>query len=286
MSSDGSEKNARALDALIALSLRPENSPALTEDDIRRYMEQNVTLGPNDDAALRASKPELDRKIQAIIEGAEKPEVAASVEHAKAVPLAMPRAGTHREANPEFVEAILIAHLVRIFATPQYPLGRFRYNKLAYFCHRRAAEDVKIHFLKKAAGPYSPWAKYRGPENIALRNGYVKRFAVEKREGLVAADKISSIDTYVVRYPVCHAATWVAEVFRFFKSDHLELLTTVDFAVLDLKERRSRITIPEVKGVISSNKEWAPKLERGLFSDECIGSALKELSALFPSSYG
>lgn len=192
---------------------------------------------------------------------------------------------TAKKTTDEFVEAVVISQLVRKLATTQYPLGRKRYNKLAYLAHRKAEDDVTQHYLKKAAGPYSPWAKYGGPERIALQNGYVKQAKSGALEGLIAGDKIDKIDNYVPNYPVCVAIDWVIGKFRFKKNDDLELLATVDFAALDLLCNGKDVTTETIKEVIATNKEWSPKLNRPIFSDENIDRALVELAGLFPATY-
>jgi hypothetical protein len=156
-------------------------------------------------------------------------------------------------------------------------------NKFAYFSHRRADEEVNERFLKKAAGPYSSWARYKGPEGIALRNGYVRR--ADTRDALLPGDKIDKIDPYLERYPVCQAIDWVVEQFRYKKNEELELLATVDFAAVDLKKAQAAVSLDSVKQVIAGNREWKPKLKRAVFSDENIVAALDELRDLFPATY-
>lgn len=194
-------------------------------------------------------------------------------------------AGTRRKASDEFVEAIIVSQLVRKLATPDYPLGRKRYNKLAYLAHRKAEDDVAKRYLKKAAGPYSPWAKYGGPEKIAVRNGYVAKASCGKFEGLVAGEQIDKIDLYLPKYPVCAALDWVISEFRYRKNDELELLATVDFAVFDLMNAGQAVTSEAVKELIANNEEWAPKLKREIFSDGSIVRALEELREHFPTIY-
>jgi type I restriction enzyme S subunit len=151
------------------------------------------------------------------------------------------------------------------------------------FSHRRAEEEVHDHYVKKAAGPYNPWARYKGPENIALRNGYVRR--ASGKGGLLQGDKIEAIDAYLSHYGVCRAIGWVVERFRFRKNEELELLATVDFAALELKQGGTQITVATVKSIIGSNTDWKPKLDRAAFSDDRIEAALEELRSLFPLSY-
>lgn len=191
---------------------------------------------------------------------------------------------THK-ASDEFVEAVLIAQFTREMSKPEFPLGHLRQNKLVYFAHRRADEDVAEYFSKLAAGPYSPWATYKGPEGIAQKNGYVKKAKIGNRVGFLTGDKISNIDQYVSRYPVCAAVEWVVRHFRFKRNEELELFATVDFAVLDLVRQRKPVTTANVKYVIATSEEWKAKLTREIFSDANITRALSELRELFPSTY-
>ena len=192
---------------------------------------------------------------------------------------------SHRKASDEFVEAVLIAQITRAMTDSQHPLGHLRQNKLVYFAHRKADEDVSMHFMKKAAGPYSPWATYKGPETIAQRNKYVKKAKIGKFFGFIAGDNIDKIDPYVTRYPVCAAVDWVVNHFRFKKNEDLELIATVDFAALDLIEQRGEITLENVKRIIATSSEWKAKLRREIFSDANITRALAELRSLFPATY-
>ncbi len=188
-------------------------------------------------------------------------------------------------ANDEFVEAVAIAHLTRLLADPVHPLGRLRRTKLLYLAHRKADEDVRGRYLKKAAGPYNPWARYQGPERIAQRNGYVKSVKAGKLVGFVTASKIEKIDKYAPGYSVCTAVEWVAEKFRYRTKDELELLTTVDFAALELVQSGIPIDLGHIKTVIADNEEWKAKLDRAVFSDDKITEALIELRQLFPDTY-
>jgi len=201
------------------------------------------------------------------------------------VQLPIPRTKPARKTTDEFVEAVMIAQLVRLAATPQFPLGRKRYNKYAYLAHRKAEDDVTEHYLKKAAGPYSPWAKYQGPEGIACKNGYIKNVKVGQLAGFVPGDKVAQIDRYLAKYPCCAAVEWVVAKFKFRKNDDLELLATVDYAALDLMGRKEPVSFEGVKHVIATNKEWAAKLKREIFSDANIQRALTELLTVFPGTY-
>jgi hypothetical protein len=57
-----------ALEALVAASLRcPEKLPDITENEIRRFVEQKVTLDAEDEAALADTKGELFKTIKTIL---------------------------------------------------------------------------------------------------------------------------------------------------------------------------------------------------------------------------
>ena len=182
-------------------------------------------------------------------------------------------------------QATAFPNQTEIFDEADFPLGHLRQNKLVYFAHRKADEDVTAHFSKKAAGPYSPWATYKGPEGIAQKSGYVRKAKVGSRVGFLVGDNISKIDQYTPRYPACAAVDWVVSHFRYKKNEELELLATVDFAALDLVKSATPISMENVKRIIATNKEWAAKLKREIFSDANIERALVELQVLFPTIY-
>lgn len=190
-----------------------------------------------------------------------------------------------RKTTDEFVEAVTIAYLTRQLFDPMFPLGRKRYNKFAYLAHRKADDDVAEFYLKKAAGPYSPWAKYQGPEKIALAKGYIKNAKVGELVGFAPGDKIAEIERYAPNYPICAAVDWVVKTFRYKKTDELELLATVDYAALDLLREKKPISLDAIKHIIATNKEWAAKLKREIFSDANITRALTELRTVFPGTY-
>ena len=84
---------------------------------------------------------------------------------------------------------------------------------------------------------------------------------------------------------MCGFLDWVANTFRFRKNEELELLATVDFAALDLIRDGTAVTLQAVRSLIATNKVWAPKLDRAIFSDTNISRALAELRQLFPGTY-
>lgn len=70
MTPENDNAQEKALEALVAASLRcPDKQPEITEKEIRRFVEQKVTLSAEDKAALAASKPDLMREIEGILKG-------------------------------------------------------------------------------------------------------------------------------------------------------------------------------------------------------------------------
>lgn len=177
--------------------------------------------------------------------------------------------------NEHFHEAVILSTVVSLFASDQYPLGRFRRQKLAYLLHRHAQESTQ-GFLKKAAGPYNPTIRYKD-ESIALKANYV----VERGKGkFVKGEKNSEAVEYFVQWYGTEAIEWLGQ-FQYRKNDDLEVLTTVAEAIVDLKRNDLAITVEAVKQIIRENPEWRPKLDKDCFSDFKIQSAIKESQKLF-----
>jgi type I restriction enzyme, S subunit len=189
-------------------------------------------------------------------------------------------------ADEELREAFLISRIVSKTADPGHPSGRFRRTKFSYLAHRRAGDDVTKHYIKKAAGPYSPWAKFDGPEDLARARGYVRDTKADPLEGMVAGKRVGEVEEQVTDPLIGEAVDWVMKNFHFETNDSLELLTTVDFAVVGLRKEGKEISREEIKKVIANSKDWTAKLKRELFSDENIDKALKRMAGVFQEMYG
>lgn len=180
-----------------------------------------------------------------------------------------------KKHNWEINEAVIISILVKMFGSEAYPLGRKRYQKLSYLFHKFIEHKV-TGYRKKAAGPYNPDTKYKGPESIAISNRYIKYHNNGKYNGFVIAEKIESAMTYFDKWYGLERMDWL-EQFRFIKNDELELWTTVDFAIEDLVKENKEITVSNIKNIISNNEDWKAKLKRSIFSDMNIESAIEKL---------
>ncbi len=178
-------------------------------------------------------------------------------------------------------EAVVISVLAKNFGSEQWPLGRMRYTKLSYLLHRHV-EGQAEGFLKKAAGPYNPATKYKGPEGIALKNGYIQRHSRDQFSGFIAAEKIDEADSYFTKWYGEDVMVWL-EQFRLRTNDELELLATVDMAMADLRKAGKAEQLANVKRVIRDHPEWEAKLSRSIFSDDKIVRAMKSCQKLFGS---
>ena len=176
-------------------------------------------------------------------------------------------------------EAVVISSLVFKFSSLQYPLGRKRYTKLSYLMHRYA-ESVAEGYLKKAAGPYNPKTKYGGPEKIACKNKYIKEAKSCGFVGFVVDENINQAIDYFNQWYGEEILDWL-EQFRKVKNDTLELWATTDMAMQDLKLEGVPISVRNLKQVFENNPEWKAKLEREIFSDLNIDSAIRKCNSLF-----
>lgn len=178
-----------------------------------------------------------------------------------------------------FNEAVVIANLAKQFGKDEFPLGRKRYTKLSYLLHRHVERNTE-GYLKKAAGPYNPRTKYGGPERIALESGYLREHKNGPYSGFVPGDKVTQAEDYFEKWYGNDTKQWL-EQFRFRKNDELELLATVDMAAEELRAAGQPVDVEAVKMVIRNHPDWQAKLDRPVFSDTNIASAIRESEKLF-----
>ncbi|MFQ5717659.1 MAG: restriction endonuclease subunit S [Nitrospinales bacterium] len=191
-----------------------------------------------------------------------------------------------RPKAPEpFREAILIATLVRELSSKDYPLGRKRYTKFSYLVHRKSEHEVEQSYLKKAAGVYNPGTRYKGPEGIALQNGYIIKTKSGKYDGFRVGPNISKIDEYLPRYDLKESIDWVIQKFRRKKNEELGLLTTVDFVALELKSKKKKVTSKTILSFIKNDPDWKHKHDDPIYSELNVKRVLKELKEYFPETY-
>lgn len=186
---------------------------------------------------------------------------------------------TRKPHTSEFDEAVVLSVLVNEFGSEKYPLGRFRRMKYAYLLHRHM-EGKAEGYVKKAVGPYNPSTRYRGPERIAQQNRYVREASTGKWSGFVPFEKIDQAVGYFDSWYGDAPLEWMKQ-FRYTTNVELELLTTVDMAIVELNENNAEVSAASVRQVIKDHPEWKAKLDRPLFSDESIARAIEESRILF-----
>ena len=179
----------------------------------------------------------------------------------------------------QFNEAVIISVLANYFGNKKYPLSRMRYTKLSYLLHRHH-EGKAEGYLKKAAGPYNPRTRYGGPEKIALGKGYVRKCTSGKYQGFIAGDNAEESERYFDRWYGREALQWL-EQFRYKKNNDLELLTTVDMAIEELRAEGEAVSIESVQEVIHRDPEWTKKLARSTFSSANLERAIVDCEQLF-----
>ena len=187
--------------------------------------------------------------------------------------------GAPQPHNWQINEAVVIAVLAKHFGSEQWPLGRKRYTKLSYLLHRHV-EQRADGYLKKAAGPYNPAMKYKGPEGIALKNRYIRRHVRDQFEGFVADNRVAQAEEYFSRWYGNDVLSWL-EQFRKKRNDELELIATVDMAMEELRRSELPAELATVKQIIQNTPEWAAKLQREIFSDANITLAINTCIKLF-----
>ena len=190
-----------------------------------------------------------------------------------------PASSSEKAHNSQINEAVIIAILAKRFGSEEFPLGRKRCTKLTYLLHRRFDHRAE-GYLKKAAGPYNPATKYKGPEAIAQKNGYIREHTNGTYSGFVAAANIVQAEAYFQKWYGKEALQWL-EQFHYAKNDELELLATVDMAMKDLRAAGQEVCQAQVKQAIESHPAWKPKLARELFSDANIARGMERCRQLF-----
>ena len=200
---------------------------------------------------------------------------------------AIPAAGLSRaaetsvrrpSASEPFRQAAVLAWLVNELYSADYPVSRFRAQKMLYLIEARLQTGLFNEFRKQAAGPYNPSLRYKGPEDIAVR----------KRNWLVQPDdshfkpgpNIEEALRYAENYINIPQAKSVIEQFRTFTNATLERWTTVHLAAVELVGQGQPLTPEKILAYIQSIPEWQAKLSREEFTPDRIAQTLDGLAKL------
>jgi type I restriction enzyme S subunit len=187
--------------------------------------------------------------------------------------------------NQAIEDAVILGVITDLYTTEQYPLAPFYSQKLPYLLHRHM-EGKTEGYKKKAAGPYNPTYRYRTALPIATKNSYVigikATYNGKPYLNLVIGNNIDKAKNYFLEWHGEEPLKWL-EQFRYIKNrrDELELLTTVDMAMVELRAGKMPVIMSAVKEIIQNSAEWKAKLKRNIFSDENIARAIAWSIKLF-----
>src|SRR6266849_5283193 len=115
MMRDDAKTHDEAIEALLAASLRvPNQQQEITEEDIKRYVEQQVTLTLEDEEALNRSRSALLDAVGRILHG-DKKTTSPCINQASTRVSETP-SDKHVGASDQFVEAVVIAQLTKLLS--------------------------------------------------------------------------------------------------------------------------------------------------------------------------
>ena len=192
---------------------------------------------------------------------------------------------TTKVHNQAIEDAVILGVITDLYATEQYPLAPFYSQKLPYLLHRHI-EGVAKGYHKLAAGPYNPTLRYKTALPIALKKLYViahkASYKGHEYNNLTVGEGIDEAKKYFAKWFGDEPLEWLKQ-FKYIKNrrDELELLTTTDKAMVELRDSGKPINLFTVKDLIKKTPEWKDKLKRQIFSDENIKRAIQWSNELF-----
>ena len=177
-----------------------------------------------------------------------------------------------------FADAVIIAALVARFSDEKFQINRFRYTKFSYLLRRKLGHNVD-NYQKKAAGPYDATIRYRGGERLAINKRYIKQIK-DPYKGFISDQNIDEAQKHFHGWFDKKSLDWL-EQFRYKNNDELGLITTIDKAMLEVRENSQPVTLQNIKQVLKSDNEWKNKLNQRIYSDNNIEITIKKLERLF-----
>lgn len=181
---------------------------------------------------------------------------------------------SEKKHNQYFDDAVVFANIVASCYDPGYPLGRKKCQKMMYL-FKRFNESSVDQFKHYAAGPYDNKARYGGFETIAIKNKYVVENKSDKGSSFAPGPEIEKAKVYCSKYGYNEFIPIFNQYLKYKKVDELELYTTVDKTILELKDQGFPINLNTVRSYISNDKTWVAKLSREVFNDKNIEEAIR-----------
>lgn len=136
----------------------------------------------------------------------------------------------------------------------------------------RPTVSTRSPFLKQAAGPYDPSLRYKGPEDIAVRQQHWLRMASPT---VFLPSAIEKCAKYFGRYFDPQKAEAVLDHFRTYGDEALGRWATVHYAAQELVAQGQPVNETTILRHLESSSEWAHKPDRREFSAEFIESTLR-----------
>jgi type I restriction enzyme S subunit len=149
---------------------------------------------------------------------------------------------------------------------------------MIYLIERATSLGLFQDFLKHAAGPYDPSLRYKGPEDIAVKQQ--KWLELVSTSQFKPGPRIERALRFVPRYIDLGSADRVIDNFRTYKDETLERWTTIDMAALDVIRQGKSVTVSSILSYIESLPEWKDKLVRTEFAPEHVERTLQGLRAM------
>lgn len=186
----------------------------------------------------------------------------------------------HHANSEGYQDAVILAALVHRFGTKNFPFTAFDCQKFPYLFYRYMEGQTK-GYRKFAAGPYNPALKYKTARPIALKKKYIQDH-IGKYRGFISGINVQEALNYFQQWYGNKPLAWF-EQFRYIpkRKDELELLTTTDMSMVEIRGEGRNITVQSVKELMKKNPEWKDKLNRPIFSDNNIERAIKWSYDLF-----
>jgi hypothetical protein len=187
-------------------------------------------------------------------------------------PSAAPATKGRKRASDEFKQAVVFTWVVGRLHEQQVRASRLRVGKLLYFIEADQKSGLFTNHLKQAAGPYDPSLRYKGPENIALRQQHWLRM-VSATE--FVPDSIKKCEKFFGRYFDPQRAEAVLDHFRTYGEEALGRWATVHYTAQELVTQGQPVNSTTILRHLESSPEWAHKADRHEFGAEFIESTLR-----------
>jgi hypothetical protein len=180
-------------------------------------------------------------------------------------------------ANPRFKRAAVLAWTVERMQRRRERVTRLCTQKAVYFLERGLDLDLFTQHRRMKLGPYDSQAKYKDAEPIAQQQGWI----VARGTSLAPGPKIDAVHRYASRYLVAEdVAAGLIDLLAGLSDDELETWATVDVGAVALRSQGRTVDAAAIKGHLSTDPTWAPKLRKANFSDDRIARALQDLGYL------